>query len=121
MPPRKQCAKCPWRTTTNPWDIPGGYSTDLHRALTGTIAKAPAGIEDLAAATMQTDLRIMACHETTKRNELPCVGWLVHQLGPGNNIALRIAVMTGRVDGNVKTVGPQHQRFEDTMPKKREG
>jgi hypothetical protein len=44
------------------------------------------------------------------------VGWLAHQLGPGNNIALRLAVMAGRIDGNVETVGPQHERFEDTLP-----
>ncbi len=61
-------------------------------------------------------LRIMACHETPPGKELPCVGWLANQLGPGNNLALRLAVMTGRVDGNVQTVGEQHERFEDTLP-----
>lgn len=58
----------------------------------------------------------MACHETKLGGELPCVGWLVHQLGPGNNIGLRLAVIHGRVDGNVQTVGPQHETFEDTLP-----
>lgn len=58
----------------------------------------------------------MACHETKVGGELPCVGWLVHQLGPGNNLGLRLAVISGRVDGNVKTVGPQHETFEDTLP-----
>lgn len=33
-----------------------------------------------------------------------------------NNLALRLAVMTGKIDADVKTVGPQHQRFEDTLP-----
>ena len=61
-------------------------------------------------------LHIMACHETTGGRELPCVGWLAHQLGVGNNLGLRLAVMTGRVNANVRTVGPQHERFEDTLP-----
>ena len=55
-------------------------------------------------------------HETTSGRELPCVGWLVHQLGPGNNLSLRIAAMTGHLDANVRTVGPQHERLEDTLP-----
>lgn len=57
----------------------------------------------------------MACHETGKGGELPCVGWLVQQLGVGNNIALRLLVAVGQIDGNVKTIGPQHERLEDTF------
>lgn len=59
----------------------------------------------------------MACHETPKGRELPCVGWLTNQLGAGNNIALRLLVVTGQIDANVETVGPQHERFEDTLPR----
>ncbi len=58
----------------------------------------------------------MACHETTGGNELPCVGWLYNQLGEGNNIPLRLAVLYGRVDGNVLIVGKQHRTLEDTFP-----
>jgi len=61
-------------------------------------------------------VRIMACHEFPKGQERPCVGWLANQLGPGNNIALRLAAHTGRIDANVRTVGPQHETFEDTLP-----
>jgi hypothetical protein len=61
---------------------------------------------------------MMACHETKPGRELPCVGWLVNQVGPGNNLGVRLAVMQGRIDGNVETVGPQHERFEDTLPKR---
>ncbi len=106
--PRRQCAKCPWKTSTNPHDIPNGYNTDLHRGLKGTIAE--------PASFRPGGIQIMACHETKVGSELPCVGWLAHQLGPGNNIGLRLAVISGRVDGNVKTVGPQHETFEDTLP-----
>lgn len=97
MATRRQCAKCPWKKSVNPHDIPNGYSVEKHRGLKETIA--------------------MACHETDMGRELPCVGWLLHQLGPGNNIALRLAAISGRVDANVQTVGPQHSRFEDTLPK----
>ena len=59
----------------------------------------------------------MACHETPPGAELPCVGWQRHQFGGGNNIALRLAIITGRINANVETVGPQYERFEDTLPK----
>ncbi len=106
---RKQCKKCPWKVSTDPFDIPDGYDPDAHCKLDGTIAKPGS---PMRAST----LRIMACHETGKGKELPCVGWLENQIGPGNNLALRLAVMHGRVDADVETVGPQHETFEDTLP-----
>lgn len=106
---RRQCAKCPWKVSTNPRDIPGGYSVEQHRGLSCTIAE-PGALPQSPA------LRMMACHETTAGRELPCVGWLVHQLGEGNNIALRLAVIRGHVDADVETVGKQHRRLEDTFP-----
>lgn len=106
--PRRQCAKCPWKTSTDPNDIPNGYDEGSHRALSSTIAE--------PGVLRPDSLRIMACHETPVGKELPCVGWLVHQLGVGNSIGLRLAIATGRIDGNVRTVGPQHERFEDTLP-----
>ncbi len=106
--PRKQCAKCPWRVDVDPTEIPNGYSCDLHAKLENTIAE--------PGAFRPSGLRMMACHETRVGKELPCVGWLVNQLGPGNNIGVRIAVMTGKIDGNVEEVGDQHERFEDTLP-----
>lgn len=111
---RKQCSKCPWRKSSNPREIPGGYCETKHAALESTIAN-PGDITTIHATTM----RLMACHETRVGAELPCVGWLVHQLGPGNNIQLRYAVSRGRVDADVETVGPQHETLEDTLPKPR--
>lgn len=107
--PRKQCAKCPWKVSTDPHAIPNGYCTTKHAGLADTIA---------APATMTSGpLRIMACHETPEGQELPCIGWLVNQLGPGNNLGLRLAVLQGRIDADVETVGPQHETFEDTLPR----
>ena len=106
---RRQCAKCPWKVTTNPREIPNGYSEEKHRALAGTIRSGPGSILD--------ELRIMACHET---HDEPCVGWVAHQLGPGNNLGLRIAAMGGTISADFDLVGEQHAHFEDTLPEPEE-
>lgn len=107
---RKQCKKCPWKKSTNPKDIPNGYCQAAHASLKGTIAEP-------GRLLIGGELRIMACHESPVGKELPCVGWLVHQLGPGNNIPLRFAALvTKDIDADVKTVGDQHETFEDTLP-----
>jgi Family of unknown function (DUF6283) len=111
MKPRKQCKKCPWKVGTNPHDIPSGYREDKHRELKSTIAE--------PGALVCRPAPMMACHETRGGAELPCVGWMAQQLGDGNNIALRLRVITGQVDGNVETVGPQHATLEATLPKRR--
>lgn len=102
--PRQQCAKCPWKVGVDPHEIPNGYCETKHANLRNTIAD---------GSNIGGTLRIMACHETHKA---PCVGWLANQLGRGNNIGLRLAVISGRVSANVRTVGEQHERFEDTLP-----
>jgi len=101
----KQCAKCPWRVDVDPHDIPNGYCEVKHAALSGTIAK-PDGLNDLFAGR----LRIMACHET---HDAHCIGWLVNQMGPGNNIGLRISMMSCANARDIKTVGQaiQHRLF----------
>ena len=103
----KQCAKCPWKVTTDPHDIPNGYSEELHRALAGTIAK-PGSLCDTG--------RAMACHEHSPGEEAHCVGWLMHQVGPGNNIPLRLKLRSCENLDAVILDGPQHERFEDTLP-----
>ena len=109
----KQCAKCPWKVATDPCDIPHGYDENLHRGLAATIADATGNI---AAALGQKPLRVMACHEHPEGREAHCVGWLMNQLGPGNNIALRISMRDCENIGQVRLDGPQHERFEDTLP-----
>lgn len=112
---RKQCKKCPWRVDVNPHDIPNGYCAEKHANLKRTIAE-PGSLRNISSS-----IRLMACHETPVGRELPCVGWLMNQLGPGNNIGLRLAVRDGLVDADVETVGEQHERFEDTLPKRKRG
>lgn len=101
----KQCAKCPWRVDVDPFDIPNGYCPTKHAALEKTIAKDPISSISGTAA--------MACHEM---HDAHCVGWLVNQIGPGNNIGLRMRMMTCENARNIKLVGEQHERFEDTLP-----
>lgn len=108
---RLQCTKCPWRKDVDPRAIPGGYDVRKHRGLADTIAD--------PGRLMGGPLRMMACHETTGGGEQPCVGWLNHQLGDGNNIALRLHVMSEPSLADFATVGEQHERFEDTLPRRR--
>lgn len=105
---RKQCQKCPWKVSTNPRDIPKGYCERAHAKLKNTIAE--------PGAPAFGRLNIMACHESPPGNEVPCVGWLDHQLNEGNNLALRFAVIQKRISADYELDGPQHERFEDTLP-----
>ena len=102
----KQCAKCPWKLGTDPDEIPGGYDPAKHKALRATIAE-PGRISG-------GPLRIMSCHEYPVGSERACVGWLAHQLGPGNNIALRIAARDMKV-GALDLEGPQCRSFDETL------
>ncbi len=102
----KQCSKCPWRKDVDPNDIPNGYCVEKHKALDKTIAKG-------AMESMTGTMHIMACHETADAH---CLGWVNNQLGPGNNIGLRIQMMSCENAKNIKLVGEQHERFEDTLP-----
>jgi hypothetical protein len=106
----KQCAKCPWKVSTNPHDIPDGYSADAHRALAHTIAKPG----DLSAVFSKKPQIAFACHET---NDAHCIGWIRHQVGRGNNIALRLQMMTCENRDEMQTFGEQHETFDDTLPK----
>lgn len=105
----KQCAKCPWRKDVNPHDIPNGYDVEKHHALESTIAK-QGDLSCLASGNM----RVMACHET---HDAHCIGWLMNQLGAGNNIGLRIKMMSCANGGQIKLAGEQHEAFEDTLPR----
>lgn len=97
--PRKQCASCPWKTSIDPDALPGKYGHVRRDA----VARASAS----GTRSLRTDTPGMGCHVKRPGPVLPCVGWLVQQLGPGNNIGLRMQVAAGLVDGNVETVGPQ--------------
>ena len=114
----KQCDACPWRVdVVASRDIPGGYCEQKHAALRNTIAQEDGDLGVLFG--LSAPLRVMACHETPEGKELACAGWLAHQLGPGNNIALRLRVRTDpelrEAVSKLELVGEQHERFEDTI------
>ena len=102
-----QCKKCPWLVGVDPHEIPNGYCESKHQALASTIAL-PGDLSRLS-----DPIRAMACHET---HEAHCVGWLNHQLGVGNNIALRLRMRSCENGDKIRLRGEQHQRFEDTLP-----
>jgi hypothetical protein len=79
--------------------------------LKATIAKGAA--ESLSAHLEGRSLKIMACHET---HEAHCIGWLNHQLGPGNNLQLRIKMGSCVNARAIRLRGEQHKTFEDTLP-----
>lgn len=106
----KQCLKCPWKKSTDPHEIPDGYSVQAHKNLKGTIATP--GVLSVGG------IRAMACHESKLGEETYCLGWLAHQLGPGNNIGLRIRMLEYDLS-ELELVGEQHDRFEDTLPKRK--
>ena len=103
-----QCAKCPWKTSTNPREIPDGYCENKHENLKTTIAK---------EGEIKLNFVAMACHHSKGNDGMYCVGWLHNQLGVGNNIGLRIKMMVCENAKDIKVKGKQHQRFEDTLPK----
>jgi hypothetical protein len=93
-------------------DIPNGYSCDLHENLRGTIKSGPESI------SVDGTHHVMACHYSKPGEEFVCAGWLHNQLGVGNNLGMRLRVMSGAwpvpdVDGE------QHETFDDTLLKKR--
>lgn len=102
----KQCAKCPWRKDVDPHDIPNGYCEVKHANLKSTIAEP-------GSLPTGGPMHVMACHET---HDAHCVGWLANQLGPGNNIGLRLMVRSCDNIKDVKLAGEQHETFEDTLP-----
>lgn len=108
----KQCDTCPWRVKTDPHQIPNGYSVDKHRKLASTIAE-PGSVASLD----NESYRAMACHYSEPKEERFCVGWLHHQLGRGNNIELRLAMMDYDNASKIEVIGQQHVRFEDTLPR----
>jgi len=103
----RQCDKCPWKVSTDPHEIPDGYSEERHRALACTIAE-PGSFRGTA--------HVMSCHEHSTEDGAYCVGWLSHQLGPGNNLGLRMRMLDCENVGALRLDGEQHQTFEDTLP-----
>lgn len=107
----KQCANCPWKVDADLSTIPG-YVTEHHERLENTIADGYSGI-------LGNDSHVMACHHSTEGNDEYCIGWLVNQLGPGNNIGMRFKMIHCENAADIEVFGQQYQAFEDTLPENR--
>lgn len=105
-----QCAKCPWRKQTNPYEIPDGYSVELHQGLERTIS------DPVNPSAISSSITAMACHESSDQNPEMCTGWIVQQAGVGNNISLRLLLMSCLNTNEIETFGDQHNNFQDTLP-----
>jgi len=110
----KQCAKCPWKKKTNPLDIPNGYDIKKHESLSSTIAEPSKVVESIEDYANNKPLNVMACHE---EHQAHCVGWLNNQLGVGNNVVLRIKMLSCENIDQMEIFGEQHETFEETIPK----
>jgi len=104
----KQCANCPWKKSSDPHKIKE-YVPGMHCNLQDTIK------EGFSFDT----LKIMLCHhdQNISGKEQYCIGWLNNQLGTGNNLSLRLKMRECTNLHKIKTVGEQHLRFQDTLPK----
>lgn len=107
----RQCVKCPWRKDVDARDIPNGYCIKKHKALECTIADN--GGEFMPSRLSERNMPVMACHET---EDAHCLGWLSNQAGIGNNIAVRLRLMSCENAGDIELVGEQHEDFYDTIP-----
>jgi hypothetical protein len=103
-----QCAKCPWIKGADPHDIPNGYTVERHLALRNTIAD-----RDRPFSSLDGDRYVMACHEL---EEAHCIGWLVNQIGTGNNIGMRLRMRDCNNADAIRLRGEQHASFDDTLP-----
>ena len=106
-PPKtaRQCRTCPWRQGTTVDQIPG-YCPTKHSALRATMQT---GLDGITGARY-----VFACHGSTEGAPTVCAGWLEHAIGPGNNLAARLAVMQGTLPRPI-TDGPQVDNFDETF------
>ena len=100
----KQCKTCPWRVAVKPSrDVPD-YDPGIYERMQSTLRS---GID----AMFERVRVVMECHNGKRGAKRACAGWLHHQIGIGNNLGVRLSVMTGRLPVP-KVSGPQHETFD---------
>lgn len=100
----RQCKTCPWKTSVVPSrDVPN-YDPGIYERMQASLRT---GVESM---TEKVRL-VMECHNGKRGANRPCAGWLHHQLGVGNNLGVRLAVISGRMPAP-KVVGEQHEDLE---------
>lgn len=102
-----QCANCPWKKDADTSNIQG-YKMDLHIKLADTIS-------DGTPSNIGSELKVMSCHKSKEGADEMCIGWAHNQLGAGNNIGLRMKMLFCENAKDIRVVGEQHYKFEDTI------
>lgn len=107
----RQCVTCPWRVDSHTDNIPN-YERELHEKLDNTIAS-----QDVFAqlSDRSCEKRVMACHYQQHGEQRYCIGWLMNQIGPGNNIGMRLRMLDCQNSDEIELRGEQHENFEDTF------
>ena len=101
----KQCKTCPWRVDVKPArDVPS-FDPGIYDRMKASLRS---GVESMAEKTRI----VMECHSGKRGSKIPCAGWLHHQLGVGNNFAVRLSVISGRLPAP-KIAGEQHIDLDD--------
>lgn len=109
---KKPCPSCPWRPEAHMRDIPG-FDLDLSRGLRRLWRVAGAD-----AVQMIRGRFAMACHGTCGDEKL-CAGYAIAQQRAGiPNVALRIALVAGWIDGLPEDDGtPLHADLDEVVAK----
>ena len=103
----QQCKTCPWKKSATVADIPN-YSLSQHKKLITTISSGD-------ISEIGSPIKVMACHKSAEGNEFECIGWLNHQLGYGNNIALRMMMLNCENARDIQIDCEQKETFEETF------
>ena len=100
----RQCKTCPWRVEVKPSrDVPN-YDPGIYDRMRASLRT---GVESIAEKVRI----VMECHNGKRGSDRACAGWLHHQLGVGNNLGVRLAVICGRLPAP-RVVGEQHEDLE---------
>lgn len=103
----KQCSTCPWKQGASTDEIPA-YDPEQHEKLWNTIAEP-------GLITTDDQIPTMACHHSQQGEERMCIGWLMNQVNQGNNIALRLMMLSCDNRKEIQLDGPQRSSFEETF------
>ncbi len=88
---RQPCAKCPWRV-----DAVGEFPAEAFRHSASTAY-------DMAK-------NMFGCHESGAKKPATCAGFLLR--GAANNLSVRLALMSGRIDNDVTDGGHElHENY----------
>lgn len=101
----KQCGNCPWKKSTKLEDIDckEGFDMDYYESVRD---------DYVACHDFDRSHKNMGCHKFPNDSQ-PCIGWLLHEAGPGNNIGIRLMLSCVDNANELETFGPQHKSIKD--------